>query len=239
MSRFDVTSIVRRMMPPADILARRVQSAIMAAWSAEARAGLGRSNKTTAAYVQGLQPATSSQAGVELTGTYPNMFEQGMGPGGVGTEGEYDLRTTLLQPTTRSIRYGRRGMYLHVPFDVSAAQIKALGGAGALKQARSLSPTLSPHTGGRTQWGERLPPGLAPKMRPDHHSDPLAGIVRREAAYSAAAAAGTQSTYRKWRTISEGGKPWIHPGIRAAHIANRVMARMGDIIEAAFLGGRS
>ena len=103
MSRFDITSIVRRVMPPTDVLARRIQAAIMAAWSAEARIGLGRSSKTIAAYVGGLQPASSSPAGVELVGTYPNMFEQGMGPSGVGSEGAYDLRTTLLQPTTRSI----------------------------------------------------------------------------------------------------------------------------------------
>lgn len=233
-ARFNIGDIIRQSMPVASVMARRVQAGIMAAWAAEARANLGRSNKTTAAYVGGIQPSSTSQAGVELVGTFPNMFEQGMGPGGVGTEGPYDLRTTLLKATTRSIRFGKRGMYLNVPFDVSAAQIKALGGNAALKQARALAPTLSPSQGGRTQWGGRLPPGLAPKMRPDHHSDPLAGIVRREAAYSTAAAAGSQSTYRKWRAISEGGKPWIHPGIRAAHIATRVMAQMGDIIRDAF-----
>ena len=109
--------------------------------------------------------------------------------------------------------------------------------AAALKQARALAPTLSPSQGGRTQWGGRLPPGLAPKLRPDHHSDPLAGIVRREAAYSAAAAAGSQSTYRKWRRITQWGKPWIHPGIRAAHIASKVMAQMGQIVRDAFEAG--
>lgn len=238
MSRFNLADIVRQSMPVAAVMARRVQAGIMAAWAAEARANLGRSNKTTAAYVGGLQPSSTSQAGVELLGTFPNMFEQGMGPGGVGTEGPYDLRDVLLKPTTRSIRFGPKGMYLNVPFDMSAAQIKALGGASALKQARALAPTLSPSQGGRTQWGGRLPPGLAPKMKEHHHSDPLAGIVRREAAYSTAAAPGSQSTYRKWRRITQWGKPWIHPGIRAAHIATRVMAQMGDIVRDAFEASR-
>lgn len=234
-ARFNIADIVRQRLPAAGELARRVQLGIMAAWAAEARSGLGRSDKTTSAYVGGLQPSTTSMAGVELVGTFPNMFEQGMGPGGVGTEGAYDLRHTLLKPGTKSLRFGPKGMYLNVPFDMSAAAIKSLGGKTALDMARSLDATISRN--GRTEWGGRLPPGLAPKLRPDHHSDPLAGIVRREAAYSAAAAAGSQSQYRKWRRISEFGKPWIHPGIRAAHIAAKVIAQLPRIVDAALGAG--
>ncbi len=89
-ARFNIADIVRQRLPAAGELARRVQLGIMAAWAAEARSGLGRSDKTVSAYVGGLQPSTTSMAGVELLGTFPNMFEQGMGPGGVGTEGGYD-----------------------------------------------------------------------------------------------------------------------------------------------------
>lgn len=229
MTRFDLASIVRRSMPFGADVALRVRSAIQAEWAAEARQGLGRSAATVAKYVAGLQPSTTSNAGVELVGTFPNMFEQGLGPGGVGTEGAFDLRTTLLKATTRSIRFGRKGMYLNVPFDMTEGAITAAGGREAMKQARQLQPTWS-FPNGRTQWGGRLPPGLAPKAQPHHATDPLAGIVRRETAYSQAAAPGSQSTYRKWRTISEGGKPWVHPGFLAARIADRVMAKLDTIL---------
>lgn len=228
----DITGIVQRMLPPAAVLARRVQLAVQAAWAAEARANLGRSAKTVSAYVGGIQPAPTSNAGVELVGTYPNMFELGLGPGGVGTEGPFDLRDTLLKPTTRSIRQGKRGLYLFVPFHMTVAAIKAAGGNAAVKQARGLPATTSQN--GRTFWGGRLPPGLAPKQRPHHATDPLAGLVRKEAPYSAASGGGGQSTYHKWRTISQNGKPWIHPGIQAKHLADRVLAKMGAIMAAAF-----
>lgn len=229
MSRFDLASIVRRSMPFGANVASRIQAAIQAEWAAEARQGLGRSAATVSKYIAGLQPSATSNAGVELVGTFPNMFEQGLGPGGVGTEGAFDLRTTLLKATTRSIKHGKKGMYLNVPFDMSEGAITAAGGKDAMKQARKLSPTWS-FPNGRTQWGGRLPPGLAEKAKPHHATDPLAGIVRREVAYSDAAAPGSQSGYRKWRTISEGGKPWIHPGFMASRIANRVMAKLDQII---------
>lgn len=229
MSRFDLASIVRRSMPFGANVASRIQAAIQAEWAAEARQGLGRSAATVSKYIAGLQPSATSNAGVELVGTFPNMFEQGLGPGGVGTEGAFDLRTTLLKATTRSIKHGKKGMYLNVPFDMSEGAITAAGGKDAMKQARKLSPTWS-FPNGRTQWGGRLPPGLAEKAKPHHATDPLAGIVRREVAYSDAAAPGSQSGYRKWRTISEGGKPWIHPGFMAARIASRVMAKLDQII---------
>lgn len=230
--RLDIGSIVRQILPSPAILARRVQAALAAAWAAEARASLGRSAKTVSAYVGAIQYATSSNAGVELLGTFANMFEQGLGPGGVGTQGPFDLRDTLLKPTTRSIRQGKRGLYLNVPMSMSAAAIKAAGGDAALRAAQKLPATISRN--GRTEWGGRLPPGLAPKIRADHHSDPLAGLVRKEAGYSSAARAGSQSTYMKWRTISQNGKPWIHPGIRAAHIAEKVQAKLWAILDAAF-----
>lgn len=229
--RIDVTGIVRNMLPPAAVIARRIQMALQAAWAAEARAGLGRSSKTVSAYVSGIQPSTTSAAGVELVGVFPNMFELGLGPGGIGTSGPFDLRDTLLKPSTRSIRQGKKGLYLNVPFSMTAAAIRAVGGAAALKAARALPATVSRN--GRTEWGGRLPPGLAPKQRAHHHSDPLAGLVRREAPYSAGAAPGSQSTYSKWRTISQNGKPWMHPGIVAAHIADKVRAKLDAIVAAA------
>ena len=60
-----------------------------------------------------------------------------------------------------------------------------------------------------------------------HATDPLAGLVRQLTVYSGANA---QSTYRTWRTASEGGKPWVSRGVTARRIADRVLAAMPDIL---------
>lgn len=220
-------------MPRVNTVATIIRAAIRAEWAATARSNLSVSARTIAEYVKALVPSDTTQAGVMLVGTYPNMFEQGLGPGGVGTEGPFDLRATLLQSTTRSIRQGKRGLYLHVPFDRTSAFVNAQGGNEAEYKFKTQKATIS--RGGKTEWGDKLPPGLAPLAKPHHATDLLAGTYRNEGVYSKASTPGpASSTGRAFRTISQGGKPWIHPGIRAAHIADQVMRDLGTIIGRAF-----
>lgn len=241
MPPLDLVSIVSRSLPTAAVMSRRVAAAILSTWSAEAGA-LGVSGRRISEYRRALFPSTEERdtgatASVELLGTFPNMLEQGMGPGGVGTEGAYDLRTFLLRASTRNIRHGKHGMYLNVPFDRTAAFIEKAGGKPALEAAKALAPTTSVRGPGgvdRTLWGGRMPAGMAPKLKEHHATDPLAAMVRKLGHYSQGV---SQSTYRAWRTISEGGKPWIHPGIRARRLADRVNAAMPEIIRSAFEGG--
>lgn len=232
--RINPRDIAQAVMPRANTIAVLIRSAIRAEWAATARSDLPYSARTTSEYIKALVPSDSSAAGVMLVGTYPNMFEQGLGPQGVGSEGPFDLRTTLLQPTTRSIRQGKRGLYLHVPFERSIPFIESQGGADAVYKFRTQKATIS--RGGKTEWGDRLPPGLAPKAAPHHATDLLAGTYRNEGVYSKASAmlGVAQSTGRAFRTISQAGKPWIHPGIKAANLAARVMRDLGVIIGRAF-----
>lgn len=237
MPGLDLVGIVSRSLPSAALIGRRISAGILSEWSSQANT-LGVSAQRMAEYRRSLFPSVEDRddgvtAKVELSGTFPNMLEQGMGPGGVGTEGSYDLRTFLLRATTRNIRYGKRGMYLNVPFDRTAAFIRAVGGDAAMKAAKALSPTTSVRgPGGRdvTKWGDRMPAGMAPKLAEHHATDPLAAMVRRLGTYSQGVA---QSTYRAWRTISQGGKPWIHPGIKARRLAERVQAMIPEIIRSA------
>lgn len=230
--RLDPRTIGMNLLPRAN-LAYFMRQAIRAEWAATARANLQVSAGTVAEYVKAIVPSNGSRAGVMLIGTFPNMFEQGLGPQGVGSEGPFDLRTTLLQPTTRSIRQGKKGPYLHVPFGRSIAFIKSQGGDDAAEKFRNLGATTS--RAGKTVWGEKLPPGLAPKVAPHHATDLLAGTYRNEGVYSKASTPGAaSSTGKAFRTISQGGKPWIHPGIRAARIADIVMREMTTIIGRAF-----
>ena len=70
-----------------------------------------------------------------------------------------------------------------------------------------------------TRWGGRLPPGMAPKLAAHHKTDIYAGMVRVRHTY----AKTTQTQYRTFRTISQAvPSGWIHPGIRARHLASNV-----------------
>lgn len=242
MPRINLTSIMPRPLSEPRAYLATLAAAVRAEWGAQAREGLRASSKTTAAYINGIvADVGDTTATVTLFGLLPNMLEQGMGPGGVGTQGAYDLRVFLLKPGTRSVKQGKNGLYLHVPFNRTAATIKALGGDAAMKASRGLSAAVNPAT---TAGAGRLGAGFAPNLRPAdvtrtdvtgakfearaHATDPLAGLVRLQTQYTANNA--PQSTYRNFRTISQGGKPWMSPGIAARRLADRVMAAMPRII---------
>jgi len=174
-----------------------------------------------------------------------NLVEQGMGPGGIGTYGPYDVRRFLLRGSTQNVRRTRGGkLYLHVPFRRMTAQIKALGGAQAMQAAQQLTATLTaPNT--TTAWGSRLPAGMAPNLRPAptvlypgspwetvqhaHATDPLAGMVRMQKTYAKA----TQSFYMTWRTASEEGKPWVSKGVMPRWLQSLVMIHAPQYLQVA------
>jgi len=90
----------------------------------------------------------------------------------------------------------------------------------------------------KTHWGERLDTSALqaskkisiPKLKPYHHSDPYAGMVRIQQTYEKA----TQSQYKTFRTISVdesgrplGSSPWIRPGTPGADLAKQVADYVG------------
>lgn len=79
-------------------------------------------------------------------------------------------------------------------------------------------------------WGEKLPAGLAPKLKPEHKTDPYAGMVKMKAN----TANSTSSVYLTFRTMSEKSKGWIVPAQPGQKIAEGVTKAMQSKAEQAF-----
>jgi len=200
-----------------------------------------RLNKTRQAYLNSLQVRQVTANGficglpaAPSTSILAHMVEQGMGSGGVGTQGSYDVRTYLLRASTRNIRTAKDGsLYLNVPFSHSPKSIEAMGGKQARAAAQRLKATTTGPQG--TRWGGRLGAGKAPKLKPHHVSDPLAGMVRLASTYSRKQGGGavTQTGgYRTWRRASFKNKrpqAWISRGIVARHFMDQVVQRFPDL----------
>ncbi|MFA4944445.1 MAG: hypothetical protein WC789_07065 [Lentisphaeria bacterium] len=85
------------------------------------------------------------------------------------------------------------------------------------RRAKALKPTVG-GPGGRPVYGERLPAGLAPKLRAHHRTDIYAGMIREEKKYVVRA----QGEYMTFRTISTtSGEGWIRKAIPARNFAQR------------------
>jgi len=122
----------------------------------------------------------------------------------------WDLRDTVLRgPNVKISRKGKK--FVSVPFGRTTRQIRAWGGSAVEKMARNLKPYPGPGS-------ERLPPGLAEKLDPYHVTDPLDSVVRKMRTPPARG-----SKYMTWRTISENGRPWIHPGIKSRNFMRQVL----------------
>jgi hypothetical protein len=225
---------------------RRIGDTILAEWGAEASQQL---RGTLRAYKAALQMEVIGEDTVRVSlpgddvrednrvAYLASLVEFGMGPGGIGTEGPYDLRKFLLQSGTRSIRYDKNGKpYLNVPFQRSGDDIKTLGSVQALEAAKRLQATVSKKEAGdwRTIWGERMPAGHAQKLRPHHAADPLQDMVKMRSTYTRRGYGVTQQTsgYRIWRRASwnAAAPKWMTPGVKARRIGDTVAGRVGRLV---------
>jgi hypothetical protein len=221
---------------------------VLADWHAAARQS-GMSARLLPAYLRALsiREVSADRCVVELAGAafqggdreakkianLAMMAEFGMGPGGIGTSGAYDIRTFVLKEGTRKLHLGKKGWYVNVPFDHTTASIKARGGPEALAMAQKLRHRMQGPDGGMT-WDQRgkalalrrrMPEDMAPKIAKHHATDPLAGMVRLGSTYSRGADGAPRiqtSGYRTWRRMSVSGKPWMHPGVHALRLGERV-----------------
>lgn len=226
---------------------------IQNAWRAKARSQM-RSGSTKTEYMRSIQLDLSDPKKVicRLVGMLPNLREQGMGPGGIGTQGPYDVRKFLLRPNTSNIKTAKAGhLYLHVPFDHSfkglPPRVKKGLAANALEGAlRGFMPSTSA-PGQGTQFGSRLPAGLSRRKRARdvrlrdqfgrftkfvqraHATDLHAGMVKMSKKYAEA----TGSTHRTFRTTSQKGKPWISRGVKAEKIAVQVAKDLPNVLRKA------
>ena len=213
---------------------------VLAEWTAEARKKL---NTSLDAYKRSLQIRDLTERGFicglpasPSTAILAHMVEQGMGSGGIGTSGPYDVRKYLLRASTRNIRRRKDGgLYLHVPFGRTAKQLKADYGKEVAQRARRLAATTT-DANRMTRYGGRLPPNMVPKLKPHHVSDPLAGMVRRASTYSRGKGGKPRmqtSGYQTWRTASYSNTDpdaWMSSGIRARRIMNEVARQLPTLI---------
>jgi hypothetical protein len=211
----DLSKVVRASKSQNAKLIRSIAIRVKMEILKEARNSLGT---TLNDYIRGLQidHISETSARIVLTGPIANMIEQGLGSGGIGTTGPRDMRAVLLKPGTRSLRHGKNGMYLHVPFTHTKGSIESKGGASAMTAARRLSPTQTSQRGASrvTRWA----PGETGRLGNEFHKH-LTGMVRLEKQYAGA----TQSTYRTWRTISEASKTgWIAAPIKARNFFEKI-----------------
>ena len=216
---------------------QRIAHVILAEWSAEAR---GQLNTTRGAYLKALsiREVTENRAVVALPdqnappklAMLARLIEFGMGPGGIGTQGSYDVRKFLLQGGAKS---------KNVPFHFTMADIAALGGQLAAGQASRLTGTTT-NAAGRSAWGDRLPPGLASKLSAHHVADPLEGLVRKVGSFSRGRHGPvTQTTgFQTWRKASWNSanpKAWISRGVKARRIGDKIASQIDRLVKTALM----
>jgi hypothetical protein len=215
---------------------RRLADAIVAEWSSIATTK-GNMTSTLGPYKRSIQvrTVTDKQVVVELPGRstgsavaqIARMIEFGMGPGGIGTQGNYDVRAFLLRSGTKA-KSGKTGLYIDVPFKYSTKAIKqmglrASGGGGAkstLDTARALAPT---RVRGGSWQGEAMKKGYTqllanPNTRTPHKTDFLHGLRKMTSTQHK----GTTSRFITFRRASWAGEPWESKGIEARHLAEEV-----------------
>ena len=219
-----------------------IERVVMQEWKAESRS-LG---KTRDVYRDNIVVSMKDPKKMQITlrGMVPNIVEQGMGPGGVGTYGSYDIRKFIKfgnpdHPNYVNVRFGHTGVS---------------DGTGAVaKQVRKLAISRSkpPEIGGfiygkktKKNIGPRLAAGLAPiRKNPttgkQHSTDFLAGMIRSR---SVDASARSGSQYSTFRRLSKNGKAWISSGVRPRRYAKKVVqilpALIGPTIAALFRSSR-
>jgi hypothetical protein len=208
-------------------------------------------------YLNGIQPVmvSGSVGTIALVGTLANMIEEGASA--------FDMRTTMLGAGVPVVEVGsgmkgkhqnaKGGFYRAIPFRHQTPESSGQGGGAPMgsqfgdhplvndalalgkaihKAAKKLDPTTG-MPGEPTQWGGRLPAGMAPRLKAHHVTDIFAGMVKVEKQYEKS----KQSTYVTFRTISTtSGHPdsWMHPGIEAEHLADEVSDFIDQIAPAAF-----
>lgn len=156
----------------------------------------------------------------------------------------YDMKRML--QTSNKVRQGKKGKYLIIPMrhntPGNTAHAKAMP-ADIYAAARQLLPskvtgqtTRVSATGATVpqsiyQWGQRLPPGMAPKLKPHHTTDIYAGMVKM----NTSTGKGKSSAYMTFRIMGEWqqGK-WIvgaKPGLYIARqLATDIQADIEKVV---------
>jgi len=218
---------------------RRAAAIVLAEWGAEAADNMGARSLSAYKASLAIVEVTDRTAIVALGASTARvsakvarlalMVERGLGAGGIGTQGSFDLRSTILKGGTRRLRRGKRGFYVRVPFKLSGATIRALGGTALRRHVGSQAFKHS-ISGGKhkTLYGSKLHAGHSTKLKSHHTTDPLHGLYKFGSKYKSGKV--RTSGFGTFRTISEGGKEWRHPGIKARRVADKVRRKLPKIL---------
>lgn len=218
---------------------QRAADILIAEWGAEASAHMG--SRSARAYRQSLviSEVTDTHAVVSLgdpkarvsakAARLAMMLEHGLGPGGIGSEGPFDIRQNVLKAGTRRLRQGKRGKYVNVPFKLSAGDIERMGGSATRRAVQSAGFKHTTQNQHKTLYGGRLNAGHAAKLKSHHTTDPLHGLLKFGSRYRGGRI--QTSGFGTFRRMSEQGKPWIHPGIKARKIAEKVSKMLPKLLE--------
>lgn len=78
------------------------------------------------------------------------------------------------------------------------------------------------------EWGERLPAGLAPKVKEHHATDPYAGMVR----FQTSTGKGKSSAYLTFRVMTEWSSGWVVPAKPGLKLAEKVAGELQQSLDA-------
>ena len=229
-----------------------------------------RLKSTASAYIASIhiRRVTRRTCTVSLPGTgsgkkasqLARIVEFGMGPGGIGTQGPYDVRKTVLKAGTSKLRYNKKGggMYVNIPFGHTPGSVASQGGTPLADKVSSTAFTHSVTSVRRhTSWGSRLSKkdtAHIPKLRSKdkiikwdgkeytqhaHATNPLQGLVKFGTTFSKhkrtkKPVKQSGSEYMTWRRMSFGGKPWISKGVQARRLGEEIAAKVPKLVGEVF-----
>lgn len=79
------------------------------------------------------------------------------------------------------------------------------------------------------KWGQRLPPGMTPKLKASHHSDPHAGMVR----FDTSSGKQKSSAYLTFRVMGEWSSGWVVGPREGLYLARKVADGLQPVLEEA------
>jgi hypothetical protein len=217
-----------------------------AKWIRLAQQELRSSKRDYINAIQDIESETGLRT-IRLVGWLANAVEQGIDA--------WDLRLTLLNANARESKDGHR--YRPIPFRHGTAGTQGeagtpmgtrygpqgamsrafaregvMGGGEAASMGRAVHRAAKKLRGGqslgdptRVKMGRSMV--QVPRLAPWHKTDLYAGMKRVEKTYGKA----TQAHYMTFRTISSRNTTgWIHPGIEARNLAERVEAHVEELV---------
>lgn len=124
---------------------------------------------------------------------------------------------------TIPMRHNTPGQTAHAPAMPQAIHAQAKNLAPSRITGRTMRANADglPTARNKYLWGDRLPAGLAGKLKPSHKSDPFAGMVRM----STGSGKQRSSAYFTFRTMTADSSGWIIPAKPGLFVLRDIVAK--------------